>query len=60
MKKKIILDYILSKLIKLRELKADHTTITHLEEDFDKLRKEKQSTEENLAKVKALKRNIQN
>ena len=58
--KRIILNYLLDKLIELRELKADTNTITHLEEEFERLRLEREKLEEMLTKLKEHKRFMQN
>ena len=55
--KETVLNYLLSRLIKLRELKADNNIIMELEDEFEKLRLERQKLEENLVNVKKLKRN---
>ena len=53
--KETVLNYLLSRLIKLRELKADNNIIMELEDEFVRLRLERQKLEENLVNVKNLK-----
>ena len=50
--KRIILNYLLDELIKLREQGKEEDTIKHLEDEFERLRNEREALEERLVRVK--------
>ena len=50
--KRIILNYIIDELIKLREQKKEENIINYLEDEFERLRKERCVLEERLFRVK--------
>ena len=50
--KRIILNYLLDQLIELRERRKDTNTINHLEDEFERLRNEREALEERLVRVK--------
>ena len=52
--KRVILNYILDELIKLREQKKEENIITYLEDEFERLRKERYDLDERLFRVKEL------
>ena len=58
--KRIILNYLLEELIQRREQKEDTIVIKLLEEEFERLRKERQTLEEGLTLVKQHMRIMQN
>ena len=58
--KTTILNYLLSKLIKLRELQTDENIITHLEYEFETLRLERERLEKRIIELKEHIRFIQN
>ena len=50
--KRIILNYMLDELIKLREQRKEENIISYLEDEFERLRKERHRLEERLVRVK--------
>ena len=56
----IILNYLLTHLIQLRELKADTNVIKHLEKEFERIRLERERAEEMVIKFKEHIRFLQN